>query len=147
MHLCIRVNTIRRTWACRSIDHAYTTGINKITNPNIKVLTSISRRIACKANQLISEKVTMQSPLATHRRAGHDATIRLQNFDSNLGVIPHSHEHLPAVVDSKSVGRRQRRLRLARERTNRQSRSDPRTPLHKKLSSSSPFSPDVHWLW
>jgi hypothetical protein len=36
-------------------------GINKIANPNTKVLTSISRRIAWKANQLIFEKVTMQS--------------------------------------------------------------------------------------
>jgi hypothetical protein len=53
------------------------TGINKIENTNTKVLTLISRRIACKANQLIYEKVTMQNPLVTHRRAGHDATIRL----------------------------------------------------------------------
>ena len=86
-------------------------GINKIANTNTKVLTSISRRIACKENQLISEKVTMQTPLATHRRAGHDTTFCLQNLDSNLGVIPRSHEHFAAEVDSKPVSRKRSKLR------------------------------------
>ena len=118
-------------------------GINEIVNTNTKIFTSISRRIACKANHLMSP---CKGSLSTHRRAGHDATLRLHNLDSNLGVIPCPHEHLPAMVNSKSVCRRKSRHKLVTERTNRQSRSYVRTRLHKTLSSSSPFPPDVHWL-